>query len=254
MVRELISVARLRTSTDDRVDHRWPWILVVLDESANVDAALASQLLDLCPPAGFPSSPPSSPMPASPVKPPPRWAVSSRSVAPWRCPPCGSPTRTFRPSTSSWSRRTPADRPGGDVARPAPRRHASQCHDGDPTRSCRCSRCSGRAADAAVGRRRMVRPKPYGLRAPIGIGPAGPLELDLVEHGPHALIGGTTGAARASCCSRSSPRLIHEYPPTRLTFLFVDYKGGASSVVFNDVSAHRRLRHQPRGVAVDARA
>ena len=53
MVRELVSVARLRTSSDDRSDHRWPWILVVLDESANVDAALASQLLDLCPHAGI---------------------------------------------------------------------------------------------------------------------------------------------------------------------------------------------------------
>ena len=35
------------------LDHRWPWILVILDESANVDAALASQLLDLCPQAGI---------------------------------------------------------------------------------------------------------------------------------------------------------------------------------------------------------
>ena len=53
MIRELVSVATLRTATDDRVDHRWPWILVVLDESANVDPALASQLLELCPQAGI---------------------------------------------------------------------------------------------------------------------------------------------------------------------------------------------------------
>ena len=53
MIRELVAVARLRTSIDDRADHRWPWILVILDESANVDAALVSQLLDLCPHAGI---------------------------------------------------------------------------------------------------------------------------------------------------------------------------------------------------------
>ena len=78
-------------------------------------------------------------------------------------------------------------------------------------------------------------PKPYGLRAPIGMGPSGPLELDLVEHGPHALIGGTSGAGKSELLQSIVASLIHEYPPTRLTFLFVDYKGGAASVVFNSV-------------------
>ena len=78
-------------------------------------------------------------------------------------------------------------------------------------------------------------PKPYGLRAPIGIGPSGPLDLDLVEHGPHALIGGTSGAGKSELLQSIVASLIHEYPPTRLTFLFVDYKGGAASVVFNTV-------------------
>ena len=73
------------------------------------------------------------------------------------------------------------------------------------------------------------------MRAPIGIGPSGPLELDLVEHGPHALIGGTSGAGKSELLQSIVAALIHEYPPTRLTFLFVDYKGGAASVVFNDV-------------------
>ena len=53
MVRELVSVARMRTGGTDRADHRWPWILVVLDESADVDPALVSQLLELCPEAGI---------------------------------------------------------------------------------------------------------------------------------------------------------------------------------------------------------
>ena len=83
--------------------------------------------------------------------------------------------------------------------------------------------------------REWAQPKPYSLRAPIGIGPSGPLELDLVEHGPHALIGGTSGAGKSELLQSIVAALIHEYPPTRLTFLFVDYKGGAASVVFNDV-------------------
>ena len=77
--------------------------------------------------------------------------------------------------------------------------------------------------------------KPYGLRAPIGMGPSGPLVLDLVEHGPHALIGGTSGAGKSELLQSIVAALIHEYPPTRLTFLFVDYKGGAATEVFNSV-------------------
>ena len=77
--------------------------------------------------------------------------------------------------------------------------------------------------------------KPYGLRAPIGMGPSGPLFLDLVEHGPHALIGGTSGAGKSELLQSIVSALIHEYPPTRLTFLFVDYKGGAATEVFNTV-------------------
>ena len=65
------------------------------------------------------------------------------------------------------------------------------------------------------------------------MGPSGPLFLDLVEHGPHALIGGTSGAGKSELLQSIVAALIHEYPPTRLTFLFVDYKGGAATEVFN---------------------
>ena len=67
------------------------------------------------------------------------------------------------------------------------------------------------------------------------MGPSGPLVLDLVEHGPHALIGGTSGAGKSELLQSIVAALIHEYPPTRLTFLFVDYKGGAATEVFNTV-------------------
>jgi S-DNA-T family DNA segregation ATPase FtsK/SpoIIIE len=72
----------------------------------------------------------------------------------------------------------------------------------------------------------------YGLAAPIGIGAAGPMVVDLVEHGPHGLIAGTSGAGKSELLQSLIASLISRYPPTRLNLLFIDYKGGASSNVF----------------------
>jgi S-DNA-T family DNA segregation ATPase FtsK/SpoIIIE len=74
----------------------------------------------------------------------------------------------------------------------------------------------------------------YSLRAPIGLGPTGPLDIDLVEHGPHALIAGTSGAGKSELLQSMIAALITRYPPTRLNLLFIDYKGGASSNLFKD--------------------
>ena len=72
----------------------------------------------------------------------------------------------------------------------------------------------------------------YALRFPIGIGVDGPLELDLVHDGPHTLIGGTSGAGKSELLQSMVAGLAARYSPARLNFLFVDYKGGASSQVF----------------------
>ena len=74
----------------------------------------------------------------------------------------------------------------------------------------------------------------YSLRAPIGMGPTGPLDIDLVEHGPHALIAGTSGAGKSELLQSMIAALITRYPPSRLNLLFIDYKGGASSNLFKD--------------------
>lgn len=71
-----------------------------------------------------------------------------------------------------------------------------------------------------------------GLSAPIGMGPDGPLVLDLVEDGPHTLIGGTSGAGKSELLQSMVAAMAVHHPPTRLNFLFVDYKGGASTQVF----------------------
>lgn len=234
MVRELVSVARSRTSTDDRVDHRWPWILVVLDETANVDPALASQLLELCPQSGISV--------VAAVESDAR--VPRQAKATFRCVPLiggtlssvwftepQAPSEEFEPEPAN-------ARLIDQVAMSlAPLRDATAASATAaiprvvPLLSLFGPELPSSASVASV----WAETKPYGLRAPIGIGPSGPLELDLVEHGPHALIGGTSGAGKSELLQSIVASLIHEYPPTRLTFLFVDYKGGASSVVFNGV-------------------
>ncbi len=64
------------------------------------------------------------------------------------------------------------------------------------------------------------------------MGVDGPLWLDLVEDGPHTLIGGTSGAGKSELLQSIVASLAVHHSPTRLNFLFVDYKGGASSTVF----------------------
>ncbi|MEL6984389.1 MAG: FtsK/SpoIIIE domain-containing protein, partial [Actinomycetota bacterium] len=75
----------------------------------------------------------------------------------------------------------------------------------------------------------------YSLQAPIGHTEQGPLLLDLVEHGPHGLIGGTSGAGKSELVMSLVAGLIAENPPSRVNVLFIDYKGGASSDLFRHV-------------------
>jgi DNA segregation ATPase FtsK/SpoIIIE, S-DNA-T family len=234
MMRELVSVARLRTTADDRSDHRWPWILVVLDESANVDPALASQLLELCPRAGISV--------VAAVESDAR--VPRQAKATFRCVPLIGGTLS-----TVWF--TEPQAPGEEFEpEPANARLIDQVAMSLAPLRDATSASAASAIPRVVPLLSLFGPelptpmsvattwataKPYGLRAPIGMGPSGPLELDLVEHGPHALIGGTSGAGKSELLQSIVASLIHEYPPTRLTFLFVDYKGGAASVVFNAV-------------------
>lgn len=70
-------------------------------------------------------------------------------------------------------------------------------------------------------------PRP-GLSAPIGADSEGAFTLDLVSDGPHALIGGMTGAGKSELLQTFVASLAAAYPPTRLNFLMIDYKGGAA--------------------------
>lgn len=74
------------------------------------------------------------------------------------------------------------------------------------------------------GRRRS----PATLRALIGQAATGPLVLDLRSEGPHALVGGTTGSGKSELLQTWALSLAASHSPERVTFLFVDYKGGAA--------------------------
>jgi DNA segregation ATPase FtsK/SpoIIIE, S-DNA-T family len=67
-----------------------------------------------------------------------------------------------------------------------------------------------------------------GRVALLGDADRGPFAVDLVGDGPHALVAGMTGAGKSELLQTMIGSLAVTYPPTRLTFLLVDYKGGAA--------------------------
>ncbi|MBO9556706.1 FtsK/SpoIIIE domain-containing protein [Cellulomonas sp.] len=80
-----------------------------------------------------------------------------------------------------------------------------------------------RSGAAPVRRRRDA-----GLRALVGQGSAGEFVLDLRSQGPHALVGGTTGAGKSEFLQAWVLGLATAHSPDRISFLFVDYKGGSA--------------------------
>ena len=66
------------------------------------------------------------------------------------------------------------------------------------------------------------------LAGAVGIGADGPLRISLREDGPHALVGGTTGAGKSEFLQTWIVALAAAYSPEHVSFLLVDYKGGAA--------------------------
>lgn len=75
-------------------------------------------------------------------------------------------------------------------------------------------------------RRRLKRDNT--LRALVGRTATDPLHLDLRSQGPHALVGGTTGAGKSEFLQTWILGMAAAHSPQRVTFLFVDYKGGSA--------------------------
>ncbi|MCU1535737.1 MAG: domain containing protein [Humibacillus sp.] len=76
-----------------------------------------------------------------------------------------------------------------------------------------------------------------GAAALVGVTAAGALRLDLTRDGPHALIGGTTGSGKSELLRSLVAGLAAAHRPDDLSFVLIDYKGGAA---FRDCS---RLPH-----------
>ncbi len=93
------------------------------------------------------------------------------------------------------------------------------------------------AWDAGVveGRWRAAGPPRNRMSAPIGVAEDGRFELDLDRHGPHGLIGGTTGSGKSELLKTLVASLAASYPPEQLTFGLFDFKGGATFTDFADL-------------------
>ena len=66
------------------------------------------------------------------------------------------------------------------------------------------------------------------LSAVLGVAGDGPLVLDLVSDGPHAIVAGTTGSGKSELLLSWVVGMATHRSPAEVTFLFVDFKGGAS--------------------------
>ncbi|MDO8122242.1 FtsK/SpoIIIE domain-containing protein [Isoptericola sp. b490] len=66
------------------------------------------------------------------------------------------------------------------------------------------------------------------LRALVGQGPEHGFVLDLRTQGPHALVGGTTGSGKSEFLQTWVLGMAAAHSPDRVSFLFVDYKGGSA--------------------------
>ncbi|MDI6104800.1 FtsK/SpoIIIE domain-containing protein [Actinoplanes sp. NEAU-A12] len=64
--------------------------------------------------------------------------------------------------------------------------------------------------------------------APLGVTERGVFNLDLVRDGPHGLVGGTTGSGKSELLRSLVAALAVRIDPTHLTFILMDFKGGAA--------------------------
>ncbi len=111
------------------------------------------------------------------------------------------------------------------------------------------ARAAGRGATAvtvpaAVGLSSIMRrPDPIDttLACELGVSAVGPVTVDLVADGPHAVVGGTTGSGKSELLVAWVVAMAAAHPPERVCFLLVDYKGG---------SAFEPLRALPHTVGI----
>ncbi len=81
--------------------------------------------------------------------------------------------------------------------------------------------------DRVLERWRQSRHRPS-FCAPIGWAEQGPLDIDLVVDGPHALVAGTTGSGKSELLRSMVASMAASADAEHLSFLLIDYKGGSA--------------------------
>jgi DNA segregation ATPase FtsK/SpoIIIE, S-DNA-T family len=215
----------------------WPRVLLVVEEAAEADRALLSQLLDVAPSLGMHLL----------------WLGESELQVPRQCravvacPGEGRRGQLRFTDPARIDRIVELDGADPDTALSIARTLAPLRDASASSQTTAIPRIvplfdvvgfgAGHAAaptpDGVLARWREDRP--YGLELPIGMSAEGVYQLDLVEQGPHTLIGGTSGAGKSELLQTLVLSLAANHPPTKLNFLFVDYKGGASSSELRDL-------------------
>jgi DNA segregation ATPase FtsK/SpoIIIE, S-DNA-T family len=66
------------------------------------------------------------------------------------------------------------------------------------------------------------------LAADFAVDAAGPVTIDLVAHGPHAVVAGTTGSGKSELLISWVLALAARHAPTVVNFLLLDFKGGSA--------------------------
>ncbi len=237
LIRDLITEAANRSSVaKDRQsrDPRFPWLLLLLDRALEPDPALVSRLLDLCPTTGI-----------SVV-----WLTDTRERVPRQA---QAIVECQSPLTGDLSRIlfTDPTKPDLyiDIDRLGPQRATLTAQALAPLRDASATNAATalprvvplftafgiEAIDADWVATQWQTRRGYSVAGPIGLTESGPLHLDMVTHGPHGLIGGTSGAGKSELVMSIVASLVAHNPPTKVNVLFVDYKGGASSDLFKDV-------------------
>jgi DNA segregation ATPase FtsK/SpoIIIE, S-DNA-T family len=233
-------ILKLLQVTSDRAQRQpgsgqpptWPRVLVMLDETAEPDRALLAQLLDVAPAYGINVV----------------WLGESELQVPRQCravvtcPGPGQRGRVCYTDPSLTDRLIELEGAQPETARSIARSLAPLRDASAASQTTAIPRVVSLFESIGVDEptpeliaRRWAEPKGYSLTFPLGVDAGGPFNLDLVEHGPHTLIGGTSGSGKSELLQSLVLSLAASYSPTQLNFLFVDYKGGASSAEFRDL-------------------
>ncbi len=81
--------------------------------------------------------------------------------------------------------------------------------------------------EAVLARWKEAGPDPRPA-TPVGLAENGVFSIDFVADGPHALVGGTTGAGKSELLRSMVAGLAASVDPDHLTFVLVDFKGGSA--------------------------